>query len=222
MAADQWAEMSKRFDQWTSPLRPSPEDFEMYRSQLEPNARTLLLGVTAELQSLAAIAIDHNPQVIEAHRAHAVLGDWAELPFGAEFDTVIGDGSLNAFQRSPELFFQQVKKVLKKGGRLILRVYISPEEKEDLRQVLENREAMSFHAYKLRVFHTMASPYVRVKDLYEVLKPVNHHPTLEVYRESDLVYYFPKLSELPPWNHIQFGTSYELADCCPVITWRFS
>jgi len=216
---DYWGKISERFDEWTSPLRPSPEDVEMFRNRLQFTSRTLLLGVTPELQSLATIAVDHNPRAIEIHQATAVLGDWANLPFGSEFDAAIGDGSLNVFQGAPELFFQQARKVLKKNGHLTLRVFISPETKEDLASVLEKKEEMGFHAFKWRVAQVLANPYVRVKDLYHVIKPVCEHPTLELYQESDLIYYFPKLSELPPWNKIQFGTSYELADRCPVITW---
>jgi SAM-dependent methyltransferase len=218
---DYWGEISERFDEWTAPLRPSPEDVEMFRNLLDPTSKTLLLGVTTELQSLVTIAVDHNPRAIEIHRANAVLGDWRDLPFGPEFDAVIGDGSLNVFQGAPELFFQQTQKVLKKKGSLSLRVFISPETKEDLASVIEKKGEMGFHAFKWRVAQALANPYVRVKDLYCVMKPVYDDPTLELYRESDLIYYFPKLSDLPPWNKIQFGTSYELADRCPVITWNF-
>ncbi len=218
-ATDYWAQIAERFGEWTSPLRPSPEDVKMFKSQLQPHSNTLLLGVTSELQSLATIAIDHDPRVIKAHRAHAVLGDWGDLPFGSEFDAVIGDGCLNVFQGTPELFFQQVKKVLKKDGCLILRLYISPELKEDLSYVLATQREMGFHAFKWRIAQAIADPYVRVKDLYRIIQPVCDHPTLELYRDSDLIYYFPKLSEMPPWNQIQFGSSYELAERSPVITW---
>ncbi len=217
---DQWGKISERFHEWTAPLRPSPEDVEMFRRSLNPNARTLLLGVTPELLSLARVAVDNNPKMIEVHHSHAVLGDWADLPFGPEFDAVIGDGSLNVFQGRVDHFFQQVKKTLKNRGRLTLRVFSSPEVKEDLNSVLEGREGMGFHAFKWRVAQALATPYVRVQDLYRVIKPVWDHPTLEVYKDSDLIYYFPKVSELPKWDHIQFATSYELAERCPVITWN--
>ena len=192
----------------------------MFKSQIKLNSRTLLLGVTPELQSLATLSVDNNPRAIEVHRATAILADWGDLPFDAEFDAAIGDGSLNVFQGSPELFFQQSQKVLKKNGHLTLRVFISPESKEDLKYVLEKKEEMGFHAFKWRVAQSLANPYVTVKDLYRVIKPIYDHPTLELYRESDHIYFFPKLSELPPWDKIQFGTSYELADRCPVITWN--
>lgn len=216
---DPWTQISERFNEWTPPLRLSPEDVAMYANQLKSNGKTLLLGVTPELQHLATLAVDNNAKAIEIHRAHAVLGDWGNLPFGPEFDAVIGDGSLNVFQGTPEQFFQQAKKVLKKTGRLVLRIFTSPESTEDLDYVLSKKMEMGFHAFKWRVAHAMANPYVRVKDLYRVIKPVCDHPTLNIYRESDLIYYFPKLSQLPHWNHIQFGSSYELAERCPVITW---
>ena len=108
---------------------------------------------------------------------------------------------------------------MKKNGRLILRVFISPETKEDLASDLEKKEEMGFHAFKWRVAQALANPYVPVKELYRVMKQVYDHPTLELYRDSDLIYYFPQLSDLPPWDKIYFGTSYELADRCPIIIW---
>lgn len=217
---DYWGKISERFDEWTSPLRPSSEDVDIFKNLLEPSSRTLLLGVTSELQSLASIAVDHNPRAIEVHRANAILGDWRDLPFGPEFDSAIGDGCLNVFQGTPELFFQQMRKVLKKNGRLILRVFISPKIKEDVAIVLEKKGEMGFHAFKWRVAQALANPYVRVKDLYHIMKSICDHPTLELYRNSDLIYYFPQLSDLPPWDNIQFASSYELADRCPIITWK--
>ena len=217
---DHWTKISERFNEWTPPLRPSPEDLDIFKTQLETGSRNLLLGVTPELNCLAAVAIDNNPKAIEIHRAQAVLGDWKDLPFQSEFDAVIGDGSLNVFQGTQELFFQQAKKVLMTNGRLVLRMFISPEEKEDLNVVLKEKENMGFHAFKWRVAQALANPYVPVKDLYRVLQPICDHPTLDLYRHSDLIYYFPKLSELPPYQNIQFATSYELAERCPVITWH--
>ncbi len=217
---DYWGEISERFDEWTAPLRPSPEDVEMFKNRLDPHSKTLLLGVTSELQPLASVAVDNNPRVIEVNRANAVLGDWSDLPFGPEFDAAIGDGCLNVFQGTPERFFQQARKVLKEDGLLVLRVFISPETKEDLAFVLEKKGEMGFHAFKWRVAQALANPYVRVKDLYCIMKSVYDHPTLELYRDSDLIYYFPQLSDLPSWDHIQFATSYELAERCPVITWK--
>jgi hypothetical protein len=99
-------------------------------------------------------------------------------------------------------------------------LFTSPEEKEDLESVLASMGEMGFHAFKWRVAHALANPYVPVRKIYEVIRPVWDHPTLAVYEHSDWIYYFPKLSELPPWYHIQFGRSYELSERCPVVTWN--
>ncbi len=219
---DQWTKILERWDEWTSPLRPSPEDVAMFRNQMNEGEQTLLLGVTPELQPLASIAIDHNPQVIKLFPVQAVLGDWRDLPFESKFDALLGDGCLTVFQGPSELFFQQAKKALKPNGRLILRLFISPECKEDLQSVLKKKDGMGFHAFKWKVAQALADPYIPVKTLYQVIQPIWDHPTLEVYQNSDLIYYFPKLSELPPWDHIQFGNSYELAERCPVITWQMN
>ena len=218
----QWSEMLQRWDEWGSPIRPSAEDVEMFARAVGDGGHRLLLGVTPELRHLATVSIDNNPVAIETDPLHTVFGDWGDLPFSRQFDRIIGDGCLNIFQGDPSLIFQEAKKVLKPGGRLILRVFVSPEEKEPLDWVLRNRGDMGFHAFKLRVGHAMANPYVRVKDRCDVIRSICDHPTLSVYEDSDLIYYFPKLSELPPWDEIQFGKSYELSERCPVITWILS
>lgn len=216
---DQWAKISSRINEWGAPLRPSQEDVLLYRQILKPQDQVLLLGVTPELMPLAHVAIDNNPRVIAAHRAQAVLGDWRDLPFESEFDAIIGDGCLTVFQGDSNQFFHQAKKAVKKGGSITMRVFISPETKEDINEVVRTKDATGFHAFKWRVAHALADPYVTVKELYRVILPIWPHPTLEVYEGSDDVYYFPKLSELPPWDQLQFSSSYELAERCPIVTW---
>ena len=218
---DQWSRLIEHPDMWTAPLRPSPEDVAHFQSQLFPGSRTLLLGVTPELQPYATVAIDNNLNAVRKHSPIAIFGDWADIPFEREFDAVIGDGCLNIFQGTPELFFKQMKKVLKKSGRLIQRIFVSPDEKENLNEVLQAKEHMSFHAFQLRVTHAMATPYLPIQERCKTIKSVWDHPHLEVYASSNLIYYHPKLSELPPWDTIHFSTSYELSEQCPIITWIF-
>lgn len=218
---DQWTKISERFHEWSSPLRPCLEDVELFKSQVHPDEDRLLLGITQELLPFASTVVDNNPAMIKSSKAQAILADWGSLPFEQAFDTVLGDGCLTVFQGPPEGFFKQVKKVLRPKGKLILRVFISPDVKEPLETVLENKQGLGFHAFKWSVAHALANPYVPVQEIYRVMRPVWDHPTLEVYKDSDLIYYFPKLSDLPPWTHIQFGSSYELAERCPVITWEF-
>ncbi len=219
---NQWTQFLERLDEWAPPLRPCAEDVFLYEQCLRPSDRTLLLGVTPELMHLADVAVDNNAKVIEGAvghpRAVPLLGDWGDLPFHSAFDAIIGDGCLNVFQGTPDHFFAQMRRALKPGGRLILRVFLSPEEKEPLDGILY-AGGQNFHAYKWRVAHALANPYVRVQQLFEVVHPVHPHPTLDVYRGSPLVYYFPQLSELPAWAQIAFSRSYELAERCPVVMW---
>ncbi|MDP1879328.1 MAG: methyltransferase domain-containing protein [Parachlamydiaceae bacterium] len=218
---DFWSLFVEKPDRWKSPLRPSSDDVIHFCNQIPIGSRTLLLGITQELLPYATIAIDNNLKAVQANSKIAVFGDWSNLPFESEFDRVIGDGCLNIFQGKPELFFQQMKKVLKKGGKLVLRMFVSPEEKEELNVVFQDKDQMSFHAFQLRVTHAMANPYLSTRDRCQAIKSVWDHPHLEMYEGSSIIHYHPKLSELPPWEVIQFCHSYELSVQCPVITWSF-
>lgn len=215
-----WKRVSSRFNEWTPPLRPSPEDVDCFLKQIKPSDKVLLLGLTSELLPLAHTAIDNNSDHIEEHKEFAVCGDWSELPFDSQFDVIIGDGCLTVFQHNPMLLFKQAKKALKPGGKLILRVFISPEKKESLEFVINDKDRTGFHAFKWRVAQALANPYVNVKQIYKTIQPVWQHPTLDVYKGVDYEYYFPKLSELPKWSDIAFSKSYELAERCPIITWN--
>lgn len=216
---DQWTEMASRWAEWGAPLRPTSEDVMSFRKAIRSN-RNLLLGATPELQQLAVAAVDSNIEAIRAHGAHGTVGDWRRLPFrSGTFDGVIGDGSLNVFEGAPpSTLFDEAKRV---GNQLILRVFVAPEIPESLGTVIDEKDKTNFHAFKWRVAMSLANPFVAVKDIYAVIKPVLGHPTLEVYKNSDAVYFFPKLSQLPTWTSIQYSSSYQLAERCPVITWTF-
>lgn len=221
MMTDFWTDFAEKPNMWSAPLKPSPEDVMLFKNQLFSGLRILLLGVTPELQPYATLAIDNNLSAVRANSKIAIFGDWRDLPFESEFDVVIGDGCLNIFQGAPQHFFQQMKKALKTNGKLILRTFVSPEVKEDLKDVLQAKDQMSFHAFQIRVANAIANPHFSLEDRCKAIKSVWDHPHLEVYRNSDLIYYHPKLSELPAWDSIQFSSSYELAEQCPVITWSF-
>lgn len=219
---DQWTSMSQRWEEWGPPLRPSNEDVELIRSQMIPG-RVLLLGATPELLSLASVAVDSSIEALKTHKADkadkAVSGNWRKLPFPDKtFDTVIGDGSLNVFEGDPSQFFNEMRRVCDK---LVLRVFIAPTIRESLDQVFDFKSGCNFHALKWRVAHSLANPYVSVRDIYDEFEMDWCHPTLEVYRDSKAVYYFPKLTDLPEWSELRFPSTYELAERCPIITWMF-
>lgn len=184
--------------------------------------KRLLLGTTPELRKLAAVAVDSDPVAVKNRGPGVELGDWRALPFDdASFDAVIGDGCLNIFEGDPAQFFLEMRRVLRPNGRLILRVFISTEVREPLERVLEEKDRQGFHAFKWRVAMSLANPLVAVKDIYDTIAPVWPHPTLEVYRGSPAVYYFPCLRDLPTWTRIRFSHSYELSERCPILTWTY-
>jgi len=214
--------MAERWSEWGAPLRPTEEDVELFRKAIGPAKKVLLLGVTPELQCLSTISIDNNTTAIKIHGANAIVGDWEDLPFANEsFDAVIGDGSFNIFEGNAYKFFRGIRRVCKKGGCLVLRVFVSPEEKELLDYVFETWDRTNFHAFKWRVAQSLSNPYVPVSDIYHKIKPFWEHPTLDVYENSNAVYFFPKLSDITSWSNIDTPTSYELADRCPILTWNF-
>ncbi len=215
-----WEKIHSQFHLWTSPHIPNEDDVDAFARQLKESKDVLLLGLTEKLLPLATCAIDSNVTHVNEVNGIATKGTWDALPFTETFDAIIGDGCLTVFQGPPALLFDQAMKALKPGGLFILRVFIAPNEKEDLGVVQSAREKMGFHAFKWRVAHCLANPYVAVKDLYTVLSPLCDHPTLEIYKDAHTIYYFPTLEDLPEWDAIHFNDSYELAERCPIITWK--
>ncbi len=202
----------------------------------------LLLGVTPEFYSLSddLIAIDNNASMIKAvwpgnnNGKNVVQGDWVHLPFRAgAFDAVIGDGSLT------------LKRVLKNPGKLLLRLFATPEEGETCsavcREALEGKIG-NFHAFKWRLAMALVAesgdPNVRVKDIYKTFnrfypdkeklaKQTSWKPQdiadIEDYKESSSIYSFPQLSHVrltfqPYFKEIGIlNGTYELAERCPVL-----
>lgn len=94
----------------------------------------LLLGVTPELACMAwpagnrLLAIDQSPGMLRhvwpaagpsAHDAHAICGDWANLPLtDAALDAVAGDGILLFFPFAQALqrLMREIRRVLTSEG----------------------------------------------------------------------------------------------------------
>jgi SAM-dependent methyltransferase len=216
---NQWSELAKNWQQYESPLRPSPEDVAIFKQEVSGYPRVLLLGVTPELQSLCTLAVDNNPDAIQIHGPveKSLLADWRQMPLpDASFDVIFGDGSLNVLNDGYRALFKEVKRVLRPGGKLILRVFTRPEL-----PITFNRDGLKFHAFKLGVSLALANPFVSVKDIQKTVKPLWDHPTMAFNRNSDAVYYFPKLSELPYFTSMKRPTTYQMAEHCPIVTWTF-
>ncbi|MBU0621633.1 MAG: class I SAM-dependent methyltransferase [Gammaproteobacteria bacterium] len=249
-----WQGFAQRWNRLGSPLRPNAEDVANFRQAMgDAPGRSLLLGVTPELADLAPdlTAIDNSAAMIAAlwhDRQKAVLGDWLDMPFPpASFDTLIGDGCLVLLAQPGQhrRFFEQLAKVIAPGGKILLRVFVNPEQRETREQVCNDALAGKIegvHAFKWRLSMAIASEstdytlsVAETAATFDRLIPdrgalaaatgwrADEIETIDFYRGSDARYCYPTLAQvrkaIPPTlkeHEIIYG-SYELAERCPIL-----
>ncbi|MBI4808956.1 MAG: class I SAM-dependent methyltransferase [Nitrosomonadales bacterium] len=253
-ANNYWQGFSQRWNRLGSPLRPCAEDVANFRKAMggDPGL-CLLLGVTPELADLSPTltAIDNSAAMIAAlwhGKQHAILGDWLEMPFApASFDTLIGDGCLVllAQPRQHQRFFERLAKIVTPGGRILLRVFVSPDQPETRELVCQKAlggKMKSVHAFKWRLSMAIASEspdftlnVAETAETFDRLIPdrarlaaatgwrADEIATIDFYRGSDARYCYPTLSQvrnsIPPSlveKEVIYG-SYELAERCPIL-----
>jgi len=250
-----WHTFAERWNRLGSPLRPCAEDVENFRRALgETPGECLLLGVTPELADLSAhlTALDNSTDMIHAlwsqQRHPALLGDWLAMPFeSAAFDNVIGDGCpvLLAWPLQYQHLFAQVGRVLKPGGKLLLRAFVGAEQRESPQQVCSDARAgkmKSFHAFKWRLSMAIAATSADytfcIADTlatFDRLLPdrqqlaaasgwrMDEIETIDFYRGSTARYSYPPLSQLRKTIPLEFSETetlyghYELAERCPLL-----
>ncbi len=249
-----WQDFAKQWDRLGSPLRPCAADVENFRLVLGKNpGRCLLLGVTPELAELAPdlTAIDNSAAMIAAlwkSPQPAMLGDWLRLPFAAaSFDNILGDGCLALLEHpvQHEKFFAQLGRVVKPGGKIFLRLFVSPEQRESREVVCAealNGKMKSFHAFKWRLSMAIASKstehnlhVAETLATFDRLIPdrkqlaaltgwsTDEIETIDFYRNSPARYSYPTLSQVRniiPSSLQETGLlygHYELAERCPIL-----
>lgn len=253
-----WQEFAKQWSRLGSPLRPCGEDVENFRQAMGSDpGRCLLLGVTPELASLSPTltAIDNSAAMIGAlwpskktGKPAAVQGDWLSMPFPpASFDTIIGDGCLVLLSHpiQHQRFFEQLSKVISPGGKILLRVFISPEQGESREQVCSaalNGKIQGFHAFKWRLSMAIASEatghnmnVAETHATFDRLIPdrnllaaatgwrIEDIETIDFYRGSAAQYSYPTLSQVRQIIHPSLRETglicgrYELAERCPIL-----
>jgi len=223
-----WREISRHWAQVGSPLRPSPADVaiiaEVARgwSHVHGRApRVLILGVTPELCRLpwpegsVVRALDRSVDMVKAvwpgEPAAATCGDWLALDRffpPASFDLICCDGGLGMLSHpaGQQSLARLMKEVLAPGGRVLLRLFVPPQERETPEAVLSDLRCgrvANMNVLKLRLLHALTPDLVTGVRLGEVYRrliadepdfedlaartgwPLEHIAAIGSYRGSD-------------------------------------
>lgn len=253
-----WEDMARKWARLRPPLRPNAEVAEAVRAELAPlPGPTLLLGVTPELATIATplVGIDRNPGMIacawpgNVAGRQAVQGDWLAMPLaGDSVANAIGDGSFNT-QAWPDGYgqlFAELHRVLKRGARLVVRNFTTPDSGETLEAVREAvlaRRIVSLHALKWRLAMAVVAqsgmptiPVTRIRDAFRAIFPdpaalmaatgwtEDEIDTIEVYKDSVVSLSFPTLAQFGRTVPATFTAprlvrsgGYEMAERCPIL-----
>lgn len=239
------------------PQRPIPGICDMMRPLLAARPGPgLQLGVTPEiaLASDHGIAVDWNADMIRiawpgnsaTHRAQ--VGNWLALDFAPNsFATAFGDGSLTmlSFPGDYRLLMRNLAKVLRPGGRLVLRCFVRPDRGEtiaELARAVWAGETGQFSAFKLRLNMATAAIDNRVcvtgadihaqfetyfGDRERLAKTTGWNAAdfahIDAYRNAKSVHAYPTRAEIPailPENSAHWfmeTAGYPLAERCPLL-----
>lgn len=182
--------------------------------------------------------------------AEVHCGDWHELPLAdGAVDAVVGDGVLVPFSypQGVARLAAELRRVLRPEGRWLMRAFVRPEQSESPSTVLHDLvggRIGNFHAYKWRLMMALQPSLalgVRPRDvwsLHQLLGPASKTlservgwpqaqiETLDSYRDSQSIYFFPTLEELrqtlaPHFEVVeQLLPDYELGDRCALLALR--
>ncbi len=253
-----WDDMARKWARVKPPLRPNVEVGEAVRGELaDIPGQTVLLGVTPELAVVAhpIIAVDRNPGMIACAwpgndvGRQAVQGDWLRMPLaGDSFANAIGDGSFNtlAWPDGYAQLFAELRRVLRPGGRVVVRTFTTPEPGETLSSVREAtlaRRIVSLHAFKWHLAMAIVargpSPNIRATQIRDGFNDMftdraalmsttgwteDEIDTIDVYENSVVSFSFPTVSQFRAVIPGGFGGprivpsgSYEMAKRCPIL-----
>lgn len=240
------------------PLRPHPDVVAAVKEQIKDRTgRTLLLGVTPELADVAPnlVAVDRNFSMIinvwpgNTSTRCAIVGDWRSSHFApAVFSVCVGDGSLCGLEYPTEIaaLFNELKRILKKDGRIVCRLYVSPDTGETistLKESVMSGTVGNFHAFKMRLAMALAAlqpvPQICVESILNSFNELFKNrdelvritgwsreqiDTIDFYRGSDVVFNFPAadqlvsvVSKICPSVRLVPSGIYEMSERCPLL-----
>lgn len=150
-----WQAIARRWSQVGSPLRPAPEDVEIFQGIVDEWAathgspRVLLFGVTPEIYQMAwpagtdFAAVDRSEAMIGGvwpGPAEAVTcASWLEVPHeDASRDMMFCDGGLHLlpWPHDQRALAREVARLVSRGGLFVLRLFAPPSEHETPESVL--------------------------------------------------------------------------------------
>jgi hypothetical protein len=253
-----WSDFHRRWTTLQPPLRPHEDVCAAVRSLLQGHdSSVLLLGATPELAQIPArtIAVERSSQSLEfiwpgnRPARWAVRANWLALPCAAgTFSAAIGDGSLNCLEYPTQYaqLLHELVRVVRAGGRVILRAYVRPDEVESLdviRARVLGQRAGGPHALKWMIAHAVCAergtpnvPVSAILDAFDRLFPDRdalRHATgwstdaidqIDAYAGSADVFSFPTREELLKSvaadgvrARLLPAGDYDLADRCPLL-----
>jgi SAM-dependent methyltransferase len=270
---DHWNHHARQWQHVGPPLRPAREDVALFETLAteslrgraglagDVRSRAVLLGVTPELASMRwpagtrLTSVDRCAAMIEtwwpADRvppgAEVVCGEWRQIPADdRSVDLVVGDGCYTLLN-SPEGYeavTREIHRILRPGGRLVMRYFARPERPESTSAVfadLLRGRVGNFHVLKWRLamsLHGTLDKGVCVADVWDAWNdrvpdpaklardlrwPREAVATIDAYRGVPTRYTFPTLPEIRASLADRFVEesihfpAYELGDRCPTI-----
>lgn len=261
---DHFARLVRQWSNFGPPLRPWPGDTAVVQKVIDglpAGARAAVLGLTPETLECAwpegteLLALDHSEAMIRAlwpvtrrpPGSRAVLASWQAMPIESScVDLVAGDGCHNQFPYAGgfESLSREIRRVLRPGGRFVIRVFLRPDRAESLDEIaraVAAGDVGSVHALKLRLLaalHEVSGPGSRLDDVWQAWKTIPPPPPgrpsergwtaeemegIESYRGQQVRYLLPTLAEFRARQSRSFvelecaRTSHELSDRCPTF-----
>jgi SAM-dependent methyltransferase len=244
-----WAARSLTYGQSGPPLNPNQEIIDGFTSLVPTKGQVLLLGVTRKIAEAyeQVTAVDYSEAMIQrvwpgnTDTKQAHYNNWltVDLP-NDSYDGILGDGSVNmlAYPVEVKQLFERTLSWLRPGGVFACRVFTRPDTAITEERILAEaaNPTMGFHVWRrllnMHIAHRDGAvfPVVKIYELFNQLFPdtsVLAWPdvsAIDAYRTSTSTSWFPTRQEIldlaPPGSSFVDVGTYDIADTCPILTFK--